>query len=138
MALVADASATLALALDEDEALYGEAVIDAIAADEVFVPALFWFEIRNALLMSETRKRFTPERTDQLIADLHALPIVVDAQPRWEATIGLARQHHITVYDAAYLELAQRQAVSLATIDEALVKAARRASLTLFKATTRK
>ena len=138
MALVVDASAILALALDEDDALYGEAVIDTIAADEGIVPALFWFEIRNALLMSERRKRFTPERTDQFIADLQALPIVVDTQPRWEATVGLAREHHLSVYDAAYLEIAQRKAMSLATIDSALTKAAGSASITVFQAKMRK
>ena len=138
MALVADASAILALALNEEEARYGDAVIDAIVADEGFVPALFWFEIRNALLMSERRKRFTPERTDQFLADLEMLPIVVDPQPRWEATIGLARRHQLSVYDAAYLELAQRKAVSLATIDAALKRAAGSVSITVFQTTRRK
>lgn len=137
MALVVDASAILALALEEDEGLYGEAVIDAIVADEAFVPALFWFEIRNALLMSERRKRITSERTDQFLADLKVLPIVVDAQPRWEAALDLARTHHLTVHDAAYLELAQRKAVSLATIDTALAKAAGSASLRVFQAARR-
>lgn len=132
MALIPDASAILSQALDDEGATYAEAVIDAIAKDEAIVPTLFWFEIRNALLMCERRKRVTPERTASFLADLALLPFVIDEKPREAIVLDLARRHGLTVYDAAYLELAQRKQVPLATLDDALIRATKKAGVALF------
>ena len=134
MALIPDVSAILSQALDDEDASYAEAVIESIAADEALVPTLFWLEIRNALLMGERRKRITAERTTSFLADLALLPFQVDERPREGTVFGLARKHNLTIYDAAYLELAERKKLPLATVDRALIKAAKKAGVVLFKA----
>lgn len=133
MALVPDVSAILALAFDDEDAEYAGRVIEAIAADEAVVPTLFWFEIRNALLMGERRKRLAPDRTTAFLEDLALLPFVVDDVPREGVVMDLSRRHTLTVYDATYLELAQRKSVPLATIDGAMVKAAKAAGVVVFE-----
>lgn len=133
MALVPDVSAILSQALDDEDATYAEQVIESIAADEALVPTLFWFEIRNALLMGERRKRITRERTASFLADLALLPFEVDDLPREGIVFDLGRRYNLTIYDAAYLELAQRKHLPLATVDHALIKAAKKAGIVLFK-----
>ena len=132
MALIADVSAILSLAFDDEDANYAESVIEAIAHDEALVPTLFWFEIRNVLLVGERRGRISPERTGQFLADLALLPFVVDELPRETPAMDLARSHKLTIYDAAYLELAQRKGLPLATLDEALIKAATAIGVSVF------
>ena len=133
MPLVTDTSAILAQAFDDEDAAYAEKVIEHIAGDAAIVPTLFWFEIRNALLMGERRGRMTAAQTASFLADLALLPFEVDDQPREAGVLELARKHKLTVYDAAYLELAQRRNLAIATIDDALIRAAKRAGVALFK-----
>ena len=132
MAIVVDVSAILALALDDENASYAESVVAAIAADEAVVPTLFWFEIRNALLMCEKRKRLTVRGTTSFLADLALLPFVVDDSPRELVVMDFARRFELRVYDATYLELAQRKGLSLATLDAALRSAARLIDVEIF------
>jgi len=132
MALIPDISAILGQALDDEDATYSEAVIEAIAADEAIVPTLFWFEIRNALLMAERRKWLTPNRTHTFLSDLALLPFLVDESPREATVLELARQYALTVYDATYLELAHRKHLPLATLDAAMIRAATPSGVTIF------
>lgn len=97
------------------------------------MPTLFWFEIRNALVMAERRKRISAQRTNAFLSDLALLPFLVDDLPRETSVLDLARRRALTVYDAAYLELAQRKDIPLATLDKALIGAAKREGVTLFK-----
>ena len=92
MPLVPDVSAILSQALDHEDATLAEAVIAAIAADDAFVPTLFWFEIRNALLMAERRKRISAQRTTAFLSDLALLPFSVDDLPREASMLDLARR----------------------------------------------
>lgn len=133
MALIPDISAILAQAFDDEDAAYAESVIEAIASDEAVVPTLFWFEIRNALLMGERRTRLTPARTAAFLSDLALLPFVVDDTPREASFFDLARKHTLTIYDATYVELAQRKGLPLATLDHALIKAAKSSGVAIFK-----
>lgn len=107
-------------------------MIEAIAADEAIVPTLFWFEIRNALLMAERRKWLTPNRTHTFLSDLALLPFLVDESPREATVLELARQYALTVYDATYLELAHRKHLPLATLDAAMIRAATPSGVTIF------
>lgn len=132
MAIVVDASAVLAQAFDDEIASYAEAVLGAISTGEGVVPTIFWYEVRNALLMGERRKRLTPARTQVFLAGLAQLPWVVDESPGDSGVLALARKHALSVYDAAYLELAQRRHLTLASLDEALVKAAKAARVRVF------
>ncbi len=133
MALVPDVSAILSQALDDEDATFSEAVIDAIAADEAIVPTLFWYEIRNALVMAERRKRINATQTTAFLTDLGLLPFSVDDLPREASVLDLARRRALSVYDAAYLELALRKAIPLATLDQKLINAAKREGATVFK-----
>ena len=85
-------------------------------------------EVLNALLMGEKRKRLTGELIKSFIKDLEQLPAEVDAPAAgtvFHATHDLCRKHGLTAYDAAYLELAMRHRIALATADSALESAAR-------------
>ncbi len=134
MAVVPDVSAILSLALDDEDATFAESVIDAIARENAIVPTLFWYEIRNVLVMAERRKRIAAARTTAFLTDLTLLPFAVDDLPREAAVLDLARRRKLTVYDATYLELALRREVPLATLDQALAAAARKEGASLFKA----
>ncbi|HZZ43622.1 MAG TPA: type II toxin-antitoxin system VapC family toxin [Tepidisphaeraceae bacterium] len=136
MPLVPDSSAILSLAYDDEDAAYAQQVLDAIVKDQAVIPTLFWFEIRNALLMGERRNRITPDQTRAFLADLNLLPFEIDPQHR-ETVLDLARQHKLTIYDAAYLELAHRRNLPLATIDNALMRAAIAQGVVLWTAPTR-
>lgn len=133
MAVVPDVSAILGQALDDEDATFAEAVIAAIARDEAVVPTLFWYEIRNVLVMAERRKRIAAARTTAFLSDLALLPITVDSLPREASVLDLARRRSLAVYDATYLELAQRIDAPLATLDQALIAAARKEGISLFK-----
>jgi predicted nucleic acid-binding protein len=85
---------------------------------------LWWFEVRNTLVTSERRKRITPDQAIQILTRLDELPLRLDVTPDSAVVIALARQHGLTVYDAAYLEVALRLVLPLATLDRALAAAA--------------
>lgn len=107
----ADERATAAFVMLDDE--------DAVA------PALWWFESRNILIINERRGRLDREMVDRSCAILARLPIEIDRGPDESAVMRLARRHRLTVYDAAYLELAMRRVSPLATLDDALARAAK-------------
>ena len=93
-----------------------------------YVPFLWWIETPNGLLMSERRKRITQAGVASALRSLRSLPVITDtigAQERIEETLALARQYNLTIYDASYLELAVRRNSTLASVDSALVRAAR-------------
>lgn len=125
MPFVLDASIATSWALsDEDEPAATAALIRA-EHDSCIVPALWWFEIRNAMIMAERRKRLTSADTSRILRDFADLRITEDFSPDEAALLRLARAHKLTAYDAAYLELARRQSIPLATLDQALMRAAR-------------
>jgi len=93
--------------------------------DPALVPTLWWFELRNALVVNERRGRITEQQTARFLRDVSRLAITVDHTPDESGVLTLARRHRLTVYDAAYLELALRAALPLATLDAMLVAAAR-------------
>jgi predicted nucleic acid-binding protein len=94
---------------------------------EAIVPALWHLEIANVFLTGERRKRSSAADTAAWLGFLGALPITVDEETvdnAWADTLELARVHHLSVYDAAYLELARRRRLPLATLDARLRTAA--------------
>lgn len=124
MAFVVDASIVLSQALGEDSAAADRAM-DLAKATRVFAPALWWYEVRNGLLINERRGRLTGRQTMAAMRALSELAIELDTAPQEPAILTLARSHRLTVYDTAYLELALRLRLPLATLDEALAAAAR-------------
>jgi predicted nucleic acid-binding protein len=125
MPFVLDASIAAAWVLQDEDEPAARTSLKRIAGDEAVVPALFWFEIRNILVVNERRGRLTEAATREFLRSLTSLPVLIDSDPDEDRVLQLARVHRLSVYDAAYLELAQRKAVPLASLDKALVKAAK-------------
>ena len=80
--------------------------------------------MRNGLLMAERRSRITEDRLQERLQDLIKLPIDSDTDSNLEDAFALARTHRLSFYDATYLELAIRRDIPLATLDNALDRAA--------------
>ena len=88
------------------------------------MPCLWWFEVRNILVVNERRRRIAESDTAAFLLNLSKLRIRIDRAPDEGAVLRLARTHRLSVYDAAYLELAQREGLPLATLDADLRTAA--------------
>jgi predicted nucleic acid-binding protein len=125
---VIDASATLPWRFEDEATPWTEALLDRVqAGEEVRVPAHWPFEVANTLLIARRRGRVTAGQVSEFIEDLSSLPIRFEppsAPAQWPAILTLAETHRLTIYDAAYLELAQRTGLPLATLDADLRKAA--------------
>ncbi len=128
MSLVLDCSATLAWVYEEETTDSIRAVFKAVVDRGAWVPALWRLEIANVLEMGVRRGRHDTAFREATLADLAILPIRLDPETErhaWGATARLASQHGLTLYDAAYLELARRAGLPLATLDRELRVAAR-------------
>lgn len=125
MPLVIDASVTACWALDDEHHPAAGHALDQLTSDIAYAPALWWFEVRNILVVNERRKRIREEESAAFLMNLSRLPVEIDHEPKEDTVLRLARRHQLTVYDAAYLELALRHQCSLATLDSALIHAAR-------------
>ncbi|UWZ82652.1 type II toxin-antitoxin system VapC family toxin [Occallatibacter riparius] len=127
MSLVLDSSVTLA-SVYPDEASH--AVLEAFArviAEGAWVPALWRLEVANVLEMGVRRARIDADFREAALRDLALLPIRIDSETNthaWSETLRIAEKHRLTLYDAAYLELAIRRALPLATLDSELRGAA--------------
>ena len=99
--------------------------------DEAVVPAHWWFEVRNTMLVGERRGRSTGQRTSFAVERLARMAIRHAPTPPDANVFALARKHRLTFYDAAYLELAQREGLALATLDDKLAAAARNEHVSL-------
>ena len=99
------------------------------------VPGLWRHEVSNAVVMSERRGRLTADQVKTVTADFEEFADAVEVDPlvvRASVLIETARRTNLTVYDAAYLELASRRRLPPATLHENLREAKRRAGLELF------
>jgi len=127
MSLVLDASATAAwVYTDERTALIRDLFV-RVRTEGAWVPSLWHLEVANCLQINVRRKRHSAELRDSTLIDLAQLPIRVDLETNhiaWASTMRLADRHGLTLYDAAYLELALRRKLPLATLDRELRKAA--------------
>jgi predicted nucleic acid-binding protein len=133
---VLDGSITLAWYFKDEANAYAEAVEDALAATAAVVPSIWPLEVANVLLMGERRKRSTEAQATKWLGYIQALPITVDDQTTaraWAEILHLARAHNLSAYDAAYLELAVRRGLPLATLDETLKAAAASVGVPEFK-----
>lgn len=104
-----------------------DAVLDVLREGEAVVASHWGLEIANGLLVAERRDRVTPQDVPRLVKFLLALPIAVDPTVRKrpvETVRRLARTHGLSAYDAAYLDLAVRHGVPVASLDAALRAAA--------------
>jgi len=124
MPFVLDASIVACWALDDEDDRVADLTFERIRTDEARVPALWWFEVRNILVVNERRNRLTETATAAFLRELAQMRVLVDRSPDETDVLTLARRHRLSVYDASYLELAHRHGVSLATLDKQLGAAA--------------
>lgn len=133
--LVIDSSISIAWCFPDEQDDYSQSVLDALANKQAFVPHLWHLEVANTLLVGERRKRSSQANTVAWLGFLASLPIAIDEETKLHAfgnTISLAREHNLSAYDAAYLELAMRRGVPLATLDDKLKAAAQAIGVTLY------
>jgi predicted nucleic acid-binding protein len=132
LTIVVDASVALGWVFGDEEHAGAWRVIERLSEDGAMVPAHFHLETANGVLAALRRGRVSVEQVRTAIVALNALPIDVDLDAPSRAFSDvwpLAVQHRLTTYDAAYLELALRRQLPLATLDKALARAARAAGL---------
>ena len=133
---VLDGSVALAWLFHDEQDAYADAIVAQLPQIEMLVPRLWHLEIANVLAVGERRGRCTQVDSSQWFTFLSSLPIIVDSETErqaWSETITLARQHGLSVYDAAYLELAVRQQIPIATLDHKLKNAASTIGVGLFQ-----
>jgi predicted nucleic acid-binding protein len=124
MPLVVDASVTASWLLVDKSDPRAEAAFEQFEGDLMVVPAVWWFETRNSLVMNQRRGRIDEKEMHRALEMLDRLPMSIDREPNSAHIVELAQKHRLPVYDAAYLELAIRLDLPLATLDEALTRAA--------------
>ena len=128
MTLVVDSSMTLAWYFEDEQTPQAMDVLREIGTVGGVVPSLWFWEVANGLQMAIRRNRVDTGFRAAALRALSALPISVDGEAdrhAWTATLRLADRFGLTMYDAAYLELALRMALPLATLDRPLAAAAR-------------
>jgi predicted nucleic acid-binding protein len=134
--IVIDASLALAWCFPDEASDYADGVLVALKDRTALVPAIWPVEIANALLVGERRKRIRQPEVRRFVELLKGLNILEDGQSFADTVsniLPLAREHDLSAYDAAYLDVAVRHEAPLATLDAALQKAARAAGIKIFK-----
>jgi predicted nucleic acid-binding protein len=127
VSLVLDSSATLAWIFGDETTATIRKLFEDVADHGAVVPSLWRLEVANSLTMAVRHKRIEAAFRDMALADLTLLDITTDQQTdsqAWRDTLALSDRFGLTVYDAAYLELAQRRNLPLATVDRQLRDAA--------------
>ena len=127
MSLALDASLTLSWYFEDERTKEADRLLDQVSESGAMVPAIWRLEVANGLQVAIRRKRCDVAFRDRALVALGALPIAVDpdtAEFAWTTTLRLADRFRLSVYDASYLELAQRRGWPLGTLDGALRKAA--------------
>jgi predicted nucleic acid-binding protein len=126
-AFVLDSSVALAWVLKGERTPCTEALLNEAGSNGALVTSLWPIEVANVLLTYERKAIITTAERMNALALFSKLPIATDDQTAaraWATAFDLARAHKLTVYDAGYLELALRSGLPLATLDQALCKAA--------------
>jgi predicted nucleic acid-binding protein len=127
MSFVLDNSVALAWCFEDEQTPPIMALLDRVVETGAMAPLLWPLEALNGLLVAERRRRLDAAKRAELAGLLRALPITLDddtAEKSWEDTVRLAERFTLSVYDATYLELAQRRRLPLASKDRALRSAA--------------
>jgi predicted nucleic acid-binding protein len=128
VSFVLDSSVALTWCFEDEATAACDALLGKLVNEGAHAPSLWPLEVLNVLVMAERRGRITSQDRLHQAGWLHALPVALDtqtAEQAWQATSLLADGHRLTLYDAAYLELAHRLELPLATLDTHLRRAAR-------------
>jgi predicted nucleic acid-binding protein len=134
---VIDSSTALAWALPDETSEEAERVLSRMGPrDAIWVPALWWYEIANGLLVAQRRERLTEAARIRLTDLYQKLPVRTDVVFDGDMVRRLhtlAIEHHLSAYDAAYLELAQRRDLGIVTMDRQLRSAAQEAGVRILR-----
>ena len=133
---VMDCSVTMAWCFEDESDPFAGEILTALRSAEARVPSLWPLEVANCLAVAERRGRLREADSRRFADLLGQLPISVDLETAERAlgpVLDLSRQHRLSSYDAAYLELAMRLGVPLATRDNSLARAARAGGVSLFQ-----
>ena len=122
--IVIDNSVFLAWCMGDEEEPTANSAMQQVIEQGGVAPRIWWYELRNALLVNERRGRISPQQVSDTLADSLALGILMDDEHDESRLLDLARRYELTVYDAAYLEVAVRRSLPLATLDLRLRRAA--------------
>jgi predicted nucleic acid-binding protein len=134
---VLDNSVTMSWAFPDEDDPYARNVLKALPGAAAVVPSIWPLEAANILLVGERRGRITQADSTSFVAILDGLTIGVDGETSERAmkdTLDLARAQKLSVYDAAYLELAMRRGLPLATLDDKLKAAALSVGVAIYSA----
>lgn len=134
---VLDSSVSIGWCFIDENTPYALTVLRRLKHGCAVVPLLWRLETANVLITAERRGRITQAKSMELAENLSDLAIIDDTESLSQGlkvVLGLARDYGLTTYDAAYLELAMRLRLPIATLDKDLIKAAQKAGVELFKA----
>jgi predicted nucleic acid-binding protein len=124
MTFVIDASVAASWLLPDEQDAASDAALAMLEDGGAVAPSLWWFEMRNLLLTNERRGRINASATAEAVRLLTSLPIRLDNAADGAELLAIARRRRLSAYDAAYVELAIRERLPLATIDRSLARAA--------------
>ncbi len=134
---VLDASVVLTWCFPDENAAMAQHVAGMFKRGDTALAPSFWpHEVLNALLVGEKRKRISKELVRSFLDDLATLPIVLEQFPArvvFDRIQRLSREHGLTAYDAAYLDLGLDSGLPIATLDEDLVRACKKARARLLQ-----
>ncbi len=132
---VIDASVAVAWCFEDESTTFTDGILDLLSMGaEGVAPGIWPLEVANALLVAERRKRISMAQVTALLGRIVQLPVSVETiEPdcSFSHVLSVARQHHLTEYDAAYVELALRKGLPFATLDDKLRQAAQTAGIKL-------
>jgi predicted nucleic acid-binding protein len=135
-AFVLDNSVSMRWCFEDTASQYSDDVLEQLlVGHEGHVPVLWMYEVVSVLAKAQRIGSITAERAHEFLEDIRSLDITVDEESPshiFGDVRALAFHHALSGYDAAYLELAVRKEIPLATLDEELRKAAYSAKVPLF------
>jgi predicted nucleic acid-binding protein len=131
MRFVLDASIAITWAMRDEAHPQADLALNCLQIGSAIVPGIWWYEVRNILVVNERRGRIDAADSIQFLRDLDVFRIDVQFPQDGLQLIELSRKHSISIYDAAYLAIALRERLPLATLDKNLESAARIEAVTL-------
>lgn len=130
--IVIDNSIVLCRCLADESDPLADRAMRRVVEDGAVVPGIWWYELRNALIVNEMLGRLDAADTVAILTDLDEMSISVDRELDDAAILSLARRYALSVYDAAYIEVALRRGLPMASLDRRLGQAAAARHIALF------
>jgi predicted nucleic acid-binding protein len=133
---VVDTSVVMSWCFKDETNNYSDTVLDRLIESAAVVPSIWPLEVVNVLLVAERQKRLSESDSIRFLTLLSQLPIVVEYErpEMMKELLALARSNNLSSYDASYLDLAMRKGFPIATLDNRLIKAARKIDVPVLEA----